>query len=107
MRVPKALEKVYRKGRKLISEKNPDVQKLQRWLSIMDDVREYEKHQEEYDRTLGKDLREFLTLLTSEKNRNNIVEKENWSSLCAVTNLHRRPLGHSRFVIGEPQSEGG
>ena len=59
MRVPNVLKSVYKKGEVLLKEANPSEHKIQRWVSIMDDVSEYEKQQEPYDRTLGRDLREF------------------------------------------------
>ena len=60
IRVPTILRNMYDNGKTLLTQENPRIQNLQRWISIMTDVDTYRRHQEKYDRSMGQDIRKIF-----------------------------------------------
>ena len=76
-------------------QKNSKINDLQRWLDIMGDVETYAKNQEAYDRTLGKDIRDFV----------HTGKKKKWSSHSSVRKRKRKMTGIGYEERGTGTSE--
>ena len=74
--VPEVLRHTYGKGRNYLDQANPKVQNMQRWLNLMKEVETFRRHQEEYDRSLGRDIRSYCEIGNQRQLYHNIRKRK-------------------------------
>ena len=74
--VPEVLKHTYEKGRNYLDQANPKVKNMKRWLNLMTEVETFRRHQEEYDRSLGRDIRSFYEFANKSRAYHNIRKRK-------------------------------
>ena len=76
IRIPEVLQQTYEKGKNYLNQANPKVQNMQRWINLMTEVETFRKHQEQYDRSLGRDIRSFCEFENKSRSYHNIRKRK-------------------------------
>ena len=107
--IPRTLRQFYEKAEKLITNKKGKIRNLKRWLEVASDVSIWRAYQEDYDRTLGSNIRSYIhtpkpTIESTPTNGNKTNFKRKPEFLHDRPRKRQRKISDSVFQCTKPSN---